>query len=482
MKKTVLLFTLVSVILMFVSCTSHYEEEINKVMEQQSVPLTRASDSLQDDVDYKVDSRLLAKYLRLSGKSMRQHSVIPLVEDGDTLAYCIQYEDGWDIIAGDKRCAPVMIKAETGICNTSDFDVLGVMEYISELKNSDLVNVNPTWAFISEPEEGSGAIMPRGVGGSECFTIGMWRAVDSVLVDEVTQIPHIIKAFWAQNQPWNMFTPYINGEKSSVGCSVVAAGQIIHHYRKNNAMGVEFPTIAWPGNGTTTYPDEDEPGAMDALRWSTMALSMADENYDQTALMLGYLGQEVMDVGYGNGSTDISIDGVEDAFDWGKLDYESYNGYDWYRVYNSLLEGSPVCVYTSMKIEPDTNKHVYIIDRYSVEEISYRVLYRWDPDYIVSEQEYYANDPDLFIESASGEDKVLELGRIEYTYWGMNWGYAHSSYDGRFYMSRSYGVGGMDEAGIYPPSNQINATFWDTPIGETGNIQRIFYNFENKLN
>jgi len=77
---------------------------------------------------------------------------------------------------------------------------------------------------------------------------------------------------------------------------------------------------------------------------------------------------------------------------------------------------------------------------------------------------------------------VLELGRIEYTYWGMNWGYAHSSYDGRFYMSRSYGVGGMDEAGIYLPSNQINATFWDTPIGETGNIQKIFYNFENKLN
>lgn len=93
MKNTIFFFVFMLGILMFVSCTSHYEEEINQVMEQQSVPLTRASDSLQDDVDYKVDSRLLAKYLRLSGKSMRQHSVIPLVEDGDTLAYCIQYEE-----------------------------------------------------------------------------------------------------------------------------------------------------------------------------------------------------------------------------------------------------------------------------------------------------------------------------------------------------------------------------------------------------
>lgn len=478
MKNTISFFVFMLGILMFVSCTSHYEEEINQVMEQQGFPLTRASDSLQDDVDCKVDSRLLAKYLRLSGKSMRQHSVIPLVEDGDTLAYCIQYEDGWDIIAGDKRCAPVMIKAETGICNTSDFDVLGVMEYISELRNSDPVNVNPTWAFISEPEESSGAIMPRGVGGPECFTIGMWRPVDSVLVDEVTQIPHIIKAFWAQNHPWNMFTPYIDGEKSSVGCSVVAAGQIIHHYRKTNPMGVEFPTYAEAGNGSSYYNENN----MNALRWSTMALSMMDENCDQTALMLGYLGQKIMNVGYGVGSTVISESGVAAAFAWGKLDYVSYGGYDWSRVYNSLELGSPVCVYTAMRVNPSTQKHVYIIDRFRMEETFYRVIYRWDPEYIVSEQEYYANDPDLFIESASGDDKVLELGRIAYTYWGMNWGYANSSYDNRLYMSRSYTAGEMDNTGTVLTNDYIYPTYWATPIGETGNVQRIFYNFENKLN
>lgn len=480
MKNTIFFFVFMLGILMFVSCTSHYEEEINQVMEQQSVPLTRASDSLQDDVDYKVDSRLLAKYLRLSGKSMRQHSVIPLVEDGDTLAYCIQYEDGWDIIAGDKRCAPVMIKAETGVCNVYDYDIQGLLEYIKNIRNSNSAELVPAWEFISKPDErASSSIMPRGMGGPESFRIGMWRAIDTVLIDEETQIPHIIQAFWAQNQPWNMFTPYINGQKSSVGCSVVAAGQIIHHYRKTNPMGVEFPISATALNISSFYDEEN----MNALRWSTMALNMADENYDQTALMLGYLGQHIMNVGYGVGSTEISIDGVEDAFDWGELNYDSYNGYDWNRVHGSLMGGSPVCVYTSMKIDPQTAKHVYIIDRYKIKDTYYAINCWWDPDYQVSEEEYYSYDPSRFIETAGGEkEKVFEESRIIYTYWGMNWGYANSSYDNRLYMSRSYTAGGMDDAGIIPSSDYIYPAFWATPIGETGNVQRIFYNFENKLN
>lgn len=480
MKKTVLLFTLVSVILMFVSCTSHYEEEINEVMEQQSVPLTRASDSLQDDGDYNVDSRLLAKYLRLSGKSMRQHSVIPLVEDGDTLAYCIQYEDGWDIISGDKRCAPVMITSDSGICNIHDYDIQGLLDYIKDIKHSNTGEVISTWGFLSN-EKGSDSTTPitRAGGSPESFTVGMWRAIDTVLVDEVTQIPHIIQAFWSQSSPWNMFTPYINGQKSSVGCSVVAAGQIIHHFRKNNAMGVVFPVEAEADNGSSNYNVDN----MNALRWSTMALSMMDENYDQTALMLGYLGQEIMDVVYGIGSTGISVGGVEEAFDWGQLDYDEYNGYDWDAIHYSLLEGSPVCVYTKMKIEPNTNKHVYIIDRYRKEETYYAINCWWDPDYVVSEEEYYSHDPERFIETASGDkEKEFVQSRIVYTYWGMNWGYANSSYDSRFYMSRSYNQGGRDEAGIIPSSDHINATFWDTPIGQTGDVQKIFYNFENKLN
>ena len=149
MKKTVLLFTLVSVILMFVSCTSHYEEEINQVMEQQSVPLTRVSDSGQDNVVYKVDSRLLAKYLRLSGKSEQQHTVTPLVDDGDTLAYCVQYDDGWDIISGDKRCAPVMITSDSGICNIHDYDIQGLLDYIKDIKHSNTGEVISTWGFLS---------------------------------------------------------------------------------------------------------------------------------------------------------------------------------------------------------------------------------------------------------------------------------------------------------------------------------------------
>ena len=480
MKKTIFFLALVSGILMFASCSSHYDE-IDEVVDQ-SVILTKSIEDMSSVCEnYKVDSKLLRKYMRLSGKSKKEHYITPIVDGDDTLAYCVQYNEGWNIISGDKRCAPVMITSDSGNCNTSDYDIQGLLDYIKGIGSCNSGEIISTWGFLSNNES---VVQKTRAGGSpESFTVGMWRAIDTILIDEITEIPHIIQAQWSQSAPWNMFTPYVNNQNSPVGCSVVAAGQILHHYRKSNAMNVQFPTIGWPGTGTTTFPDKDTPGAMDALRWSTMAVSMADYNYDYTALMLAYLGQEIMHVGYGDTSTVVTIDGVEDAFEWGKLNYEEYIGYDWDEVYYSLLKGSPVCIYTAMECNPDTNKHVYIIDRYRVEETYYSINCWWDPDYVVSEEEYYSHDPARFIETASGDkEKEFVESRIVYTYWGMNWGYAIPSYDSRFYMSRSYNQGGRDEAGIIPSSDHINPTFWDTPIGRTGNVQKIFYNFENKVN
>ena len=71
MKKTIFFFALVSGILMFASCSSHYDE-IDEVVDQ-SVILTKSANGTSTSIDviYDVDLKLLKKYLRLSGKDKK---------------------------------------------------------------------------------------------------------------------------------------------------------------------------------------------------------------------------------------------------------------------------------------------------------------------------------------------------------------------------------------------------------------------------
>lgn len=475
MKKTILLFTLALSILLLVSCSSYYEEHIDNIMER-SVPLTRSSESSSiDDMGYNIDFQLLTKYLRLSGKSKRQHNVTPLVADGEVLAYCVQYDDGWDIISGDKRCAPVMITSDSGICNISDQDIQGLLDYIKGVRSSNSRDIIPIWRFLSsEQGDGDSVLLTKG-GGSESYTIGMWRAIDTILVDEVTEIPHIIQSHWSQGSPWNKFAPYINGNQVSIGSLAVAAGQIIHHYRKNNHQNVAFPTFALPGIDSTDFSTDVNPNYKDALRWATMPLDSNGVNTDHVATMLVYLEQEVLGFGYESVTPSYYIDSITNPFPWGKLYCSIYNGYDFDGIYYGLLNGSPACVCSSVGY----SLYSYIIDRYRRTDTYYEITCIWDPDYIVSEEEYYANDPQMFIESASGDEKTFTKSLITYTYWGMNWGMDDSSYDNRFYLSRSYNAGGMDDAGYFPSSVYVNPPYWDMSLGKTRTVNRIYCRFRN---
>ena len=126
----------------------------------------------------------------------------------------------------------------------------------------------------------------------------MWRAVDTVLVDEVVEIPHIVQAHWSQDTPWNDCMRYIGVDvQEAVGSFTVAAGQIIHHYRKVNPRGVEFPTGAYPGIDSTDFSTDLNPDYKDALRWSSMPLDTNGANTRYVAIMLAYLEQDVMKFG-----------------------------------------------------------------------------------------------------------------------------------------------------------------------------------------
>lgn len=489
MKNLELLFVSVLVVFMIVSCSAH-KEQIEEAIGNPLL-LTRALDDTSDtNKDYTVSMSLLNKYLRLT-KTEEQYQVTPLILANDTLAYCIQYDTGWDIISGDQRCAPVIIKSDGGECDINTDDIQGALAYLQQIRCSTSEDIMPVWAFLSNKQSsGYHNKNTRGGGSDDEYTRGMWRAIDTIYVDEFIQTPHIIRAQWSQSYPWNMFRPLLNGQSCPVGCPAMATGQILHHFRSLNSMEVQFPVAARAIEGITQYSvDSNSNIIMDSSRWSEMALQVTDkynQNIDVSALMLAYLAQDVMDLTPGNDITqtsNVNVQGIRNAFFWGKLDYDEYSGYPFDNILYSLQHGSPVCVFTEMENPTRNGQHVYIIDRYQISDSYFAINCWWDPDYIVSREEFESYPYERFIERADDiTEKVFTEARLTYTYWGMNWGYANTNYDNRFYISRIYSGETIEDSGIIDAVDYIFDPFWDTPIGMTGSIHNIFCNFKNFTN
>ena len=64
--------------------------------------------------DYNVNIDMVNGYLRLTKRIDDLRSITPLTIDQDTLAWAVQYQDGWQVFSGDSRMAPVMISSEEG--------------------------------------------------------------------------------------------------------------------------------------------------------------------------------------------------------------------------------------------------------------------------------------------------------------------------------------------------------------------------------
>ncbi len=71
--------------------------------------------------NYGVTRQMLSKYLNLAHKSAKVKSIVPVCKDGDTLAYCVNLDEGWKLISGDQRMPPVLAFSDEGcsICSMS---------------------------------------------------------------------------------------------------------------------------------------------------------------------------------------------------------------------------------------------------------------------------------------------------------------------------------------------------------------------------
>lgn len=415
------------------------------MMNEPDNPVLSRSNDQTPTVSYSVTPDMVCKYLNIARKGKTIDSITPVIEDGDTLAYVVQYTEnkGWDLISGDKRVAPVLASASSGILNLNDTTnpavkaLNGMVQIVLDAKESADTTKHQVWKAF-EPKNIIANYTPQSRGGDT----GLWVVEDTIYEVEEYEVPHLITTKWGQSAPWYSYTPYINQEHTVVGCLAVAVGQYIYHYRKNNNRGITLPCTISFSNTSNALPAFSN---FSASGWNGMAKKSSESGTDIVAKYLSYIGYQ-LDLDYGldaTGGTSYYIPYVMNHYKIGRTETATYNLFN---VIESLDNNDPVLVCAFS----DYVGHAFIIDGYKKEVERSFVRYRWDVEYTPTEEERRTLEGWRFNENfygtVDGKGDIVEKdlyvnGGTSLT---MNWGW-NGIYDDTYYTSSTYILFGDDD-------------------------------------
>ena len=459
MKKP-FLFALVAIAM----CACSDNMMLNEPLEN---PVLSRSNDQTPTVSYSVTPDMVCKYLNIARKGKTIDSITPVIEDGDTLAYVAQYtgNNGWDLISGDKRVAPVLASASSGILNLNDTinpavqALNGMVQIVLDTKNSMDSIKDKMWEFL-EPKAIAKSNRPQQRGNGT----GKWIAVDTVCDSYSIQSNRLISTLWGQGSGYNSFTPMVNGVRADVGCVPVAVGQVIAQYRKNNHRNIEIPAYAYSVGSSLVFEN------FSTGNWLLITDTINNPNVSSLAddAFLAYLSLD-MNLTYGEGSTTGSENDVMTALTNYKLTYNTSNSYSYSTVYTNLLNSKPVIVFS--KVKNRENSHAFIIDGYQRTLTKYYIQYMWDPNYELEDWESpYGEPAETDKDGYAWREEIID--ESETVSFAMNWGLNSISYNNIYYLAYNYRHGEYEI--YYTPS-------W-TAGGQTmNNVTKMFYNISEAV-
>ena len=335
-------------------------------------------------------------------------SVEPLSDGEDTLLYVINYNKGWDIIAGDKRAPVIIATGDNGgfskeIENVemlawveslaADVKILMHLKDYSSLTNEQLTNIEQSkhfWRLICCDEELISSTLRE-----ERFSIfdtlpvypgtGHWELVNvsssSVVYDDI----RLTETQWGQEGNYNEYCPLISaGSQYHVyaGCVAVAGAQMLLYLHDKLGTPVFAPDTAYcnipygSGYGYT--------GGASSSTWNYMKYNSINlKNCYSAAVLIADVGKRVgMDYSP-SGSEASTSDLVDDVFEYYGISC-SYSSYDLATVKESLTNGMPVIARADGTVEyilglfpVYSDGHCFIIDGYKRNSIQYINEYEW---------------------------------------------------------------------------------------------------------
>ncbi|MBO4571902.1 MAG: C10 family peptidase [Bacteroidales bacterium] len=393
------------------------------VKEADSPVCQKYSISINDISDY-LRYKQLSKNTTLIAKS-----ITPICSAiGDTLLYVINYEEGWEIVASDKRIpAPIAEGSESSYDFNEENPTLSwiasVAETINRVKHKD--------------EETPNSELSR-------YSYNMWRAITNDIasktqtrsdpmghyvlgnvnsdVEVCDTVKHLTQVKWSQSS-WNN-NHYIilksdsNTEHAPAGCVAVAGAQMLHflHYAINAPETAPDSAYCSGHVGGSYYMWQ---GDFSSSVWS----NMSTYGNLSTARLIAHVATYI-ETDYGDDFSGANTSDLVDLFNYHGISCSGYVDFNNSIVQNSLLNGIPVIVRAkgSANLFNLHDGHSFIIDGYIKHRTKTTYTYYWEWDDYNPEYDYD------FV-----EDSIVVSYSSPYIYkYYMNWGWGGSHNDDSF--------------------------------------------------
>lgn len=442
----------ISVLSLIAGCSS---KPLTEDLLLEKAPLYEEPILVQKQYDgFSVSNEMLSNYLRLFHKEKRVKRIEPIIVEGDTIAFGVNYanDSGWSLISADIRMEPLLASSEEGSLSLSGVDnyaMVSLFELLNQVKKIKEVSdtrPNSTWAFLLPNAKRQVCVKTK---ASRGLTVGMWIAVDTTIRQVSQSSSKLTSTQWHQHSPWNRYTPKINDTNCVVGCGPIAIGQLICKYIASNPGTHTIPS-------SMTYYFND--WFTSFSNYTTTAWTYLVENdqpiindNDSTALFLSWIGcPSNMDAEYGLTETTTEWNDHERVLN----NYLNYrNGFNvgdnntiqknqfCDTLISSIFSGSPVLI--ASKDHYGYKPHSFIIDKCTINETQYVISYVFDPNHYVTDDEYYSLPSWMFEWPSMGEfpDYDPEKNTAEKEIYSvlsnnvivqMNWGFKKDSNNTNF--------------------------------------------------
>lgn len=343
---------------------------------KEDVP-NRLSDSSKCKV---IGSDNVLKYANAKfGKTKGSAIIIdPVCVDNDTLAFILNYGEGWELISGDENYTPIIAKGDGTFIvenlNPGQKVWLDLeLETIRAVKNNQMVldssEVRKNNDFWKRIKTHSG-VSTKAEGDPDQG----WELIEIIEIGaERNGSGHLIKTQWGQRYPWNQVVPYgdINN-RCVAGCVAVAGAQMLKFLHDTLGKPATFYTMG-ECLGSITSPLYTF-GNLSLDAWNNMALTSQDQSSHlyQSALLIGWVGKEI------GTNYSISASSAQSVNLKGLLEdlsiHCNFGTYNSDIVLDHLRQGWPLYIeaYTQSEVG-----HAWIIDGYEKVTTEYRYIYEF---------------------------------------------------------------------------------------------------------
>lgn len=400
MKKISSLLFAVSVLLVAVSCTQDaFDSSVNagdlktrgNVVEIDWSALDTTYFVAQKDVDAYIH------FKKLIAKSEKQEfevkEVVPMgLNDEATLAYLLNYNDGWEIVSADKRAPVVLASRDEGQFDLKEAPA-NVMTWIEALEADVLyLRISPSrpgwadndicskmqnsidfWLAINADENyiishdpvmlhpDSIALDPPTPGPT--LMQGHWELMDILYRQSIiTYQDHIIPTHWYQTFPLNENCPdsrIYSGLKVPAGCLAVSGGQLLLYLHNTIGLPIFAPVNAHYTGFYDNYTYSI--AGMNTNQWNNFNSAYENDRTASIASMLAYVGHEVHMQYYETTSTSHTQYFIDDLLAPNGIECD-FDNYSSSQTIQCVLNGDPVLV-EAFRSHNETG-HSFLIDYY----------------------------------------------------------------------------------------------------------------------